>query len=198
MGVLIAQAAKLRGASVDLIHGPLQVPSAWLEGLNTFPVKSGQEMQYQISQLQPSANVIVMAAAVSDLRKKEGADIKKTNKSDLLNSLRKGLEIVPDLLAEAVQMRHKEQVFLGFSALTGTNSELLAIGEEKRRAKGCDLLFANPIDRAGQGFEENANGGFLLGPGSKAKPMQVSPKLVLAHQLLDEIRAVQENISQTN
>ena len=67
MGVLIAQAAKLRGAEVDLVHGPVSVQQDLLEGLNTYPVRSSNEMGAKIDDLQPSAQVIVMAAAVSDL-----------------------------------------------------------------------------------------------------------------------------------
>ena len=37
MGVLIAQAAKLRGAEVDLVHGPVSIQQDLLEGLNTHP-----------------------------------------------------------------------------------------------------------------------------------------------------------------
>ena len=40
MGVLIAQAAKLRGAEVDLVHGPISLQKELLEGLNTYPVRS--------------------------------------------------------------------------------------------------------------------------------------------------------------
>ncbi len=198
MGVLLAQAAKLRGASVDLIHGPLQLSSALLEGLTTYPVKSAQEMQTKLTKLQTSANVIIMTAAVSDIRRKNGATLTKANKTDLINSLGNDFETVPDLLAEAIQRKTNNQLFMGFSALTGENSDLQMVGEQKRRDKGCDLLFANPIDRPGQGFEEHFNGGFLLGPGSMAKPMPIASKLLLAHQLLDEIRTVQTNISQSN
>lgn len=63
MGVLIAQAAKLRGAEVDLVHGPVSVQQDLLEGLNTYPVRSSNEMGEKIDDLQPSAQVIVMAAA---------------------------------------------------------------------------------------------------------------------------------------
>ncbi len=69
MGVLIAQAAKLRGAEVDLVHGPISVQKELLEGLNTFPVRSANEMGEKIDHLQPTAQVIVMAAAVSDFKK---------------------------------------------------------------------------------------------------------------------------------
>jgi len=69
MGVLIAQAAKLRGAEVDLVHGPISVEKDLLEGLNSFSVRSAAEMGEKIDNLQPSAQVIVMAAAVSDFKK---------------------------------------------------------------------------------------------------------------------------------
>ena len=80
--------------------------------------------------------------------------------------------------------------------LTGADdSQIQKNGEAKRLQKGCDLLMANPIDRPGQGFDENSNGGFLLGPNGVAKDVPVTSKLSLAHQLLDEIRAMQANIS---
>ncbi len=80
MGVLFAQAAKLRGAEVDLVHGPLRVQEELLDGLSTFPVRSAIEMGAKIDSLQPSANVIVMAAAVSDF-KKNVPIIKKSQKN---------------------------------------------------------------------------------------------------------------------
>ncbi|MDP5123596.1 MAG: bifunctional phosphopantothenoylcysteine decarboxylase/phosphopantothenate--cysteine ligase CoaBC, partial [Cyanobium sp. MAG_04] len=39
MGVLLAQAARLRGAAVTLVHGPLSVDSQLLEGLACVPVQ---------------------------------------------------------------------------------------------------------------------------------------------------------------
>ncbi len=47
---------------------------------------------------------------------------------------------------------------------------------------------ANPIDRDGQGFNKNLNGGFLLGPKKMVKNLSVSTKLSISHQLLDEIQ----------
>ena len=45
MGVMLAQAARWRGARVELIHGPLQLQDAWLEGLSCNPVESAQAME---------------------------------------------------------------------------------------------------------------------------------------------------------
>ena len=89
-------------------------------------------------------------------------------------------------------------MILGFAALTGNDKEIKKLGKEKKLVKGCDLLMANPIDRAGQGLEESANGGFLLGPNEMVKSIPVTSKLDLAHQLLDALIGLKPNFSQKN
>ncbi len=187
MGVLIAQAAKLRGAVVDLVHGPISIKDDLLEGLNTFAVRSATEMGAKIDDLQLSAQVIVMAAAVSDFKKNSPSG-QKISKEFFLKSIFEDLEMTPDLLKNQTRKKLKSQIFLGFAAETGSDNEIIEKGEKKRVLKGCDLLMANPIDRAGQGFDENFNSGFLLGPKKMVKNLSFSSKLSISHQLLDEIR----------
>jgi phosphopantothenoylcysteine decarboxylase/phosphopantothenate--cysteine ligase len=43
MGVMLAQAARLRGATVDLVHGPLPLEPGWLEGLRCHPIQTGTD-----------------------------------------------------------------------------------------------------------------------------------------------------------
>ena len=187
MGVLIAQAAKLRGAEVDLVHGPVSVQQDLLEGLNTYPVRSSNEMGAKIDDLQPSAQVIVMAAAVSDFKNNSPSE-KKISKEFFLKSIFDDLEMTSDLIKNQTKKKLENQIFLGFAAETGSDNEIIEKGEKKRVSKGCDLLMANPIDRAGQGFDENFNSGFLLGPKKMVKKLSFSTKLAISHQLLDEIR----------
>ena len=187
MGVLIAQAAKLRGAEVDLVHGPVSVQQDLLEGLNTYPVRSSNEMGAKIDDLQPSAQVIVMAAAVSDFKNNSPSE-KKISKEFFLKSVFDDLEMTSDLIKNQTKKKLENQIFLGFAAETGSDNEIIEKGENKRVSKGCDLLMANPIDRAGQGFDENFNSGFLLGPKKMVKNLSFSTKLAISHQLLDEIR----------
>ena len=187
MGVLLAQAAKLRGAEVDLVHGPIKVQEELLEGLNTYEVRSSKEMEETINGLQSHAEVIVMAAAVSDFTKNSPSD-KKISKELFLNSILKNLEITPDLLSQLTKRKLANQIFLGFAAETGSDSEIKEKGEKKRISKGCDLLMANPVDREGQGFDKNFNSGFLLGPQKMVKKLGLSTKLLISHQLLDEIK----------
>ena len=187
MGVLIAQAAKLRGAEVDLVHGPVSVQQDLLEGLNTYPVRSSNEMGAKIDDLQPSAQVIVMAAAVSDFKNNSPSE-QKISKEFFLKSIFDDLEMTSDLIKNQTKKKLDNQIFLGFAAETGSDNEIIEKGEKKRVSKGCDLLMANPIDRAGQGFDENFNSGFLLGPKKMVKKLSFSTKLAISHQLLDEIR----------
>ena len=187
MGVLIAQAAKLRGAEVDLVHGPVSVQQDLLEGLNTYPVRSSNEMGAKIDDLQPSAQVIVMAAAVSDFKNNSPSE-QKISKEFFLKSIFDDLEMTSDLIKNQTNKKLENQIFLGFAAETGSDNEIIEKGEKKRVSKGCDLLMANPIDRAGQGFDENFNSGFLLGPKKMVKKLSFSTKLAISHQLLDEIR----------
>ena len=67
--------------------------------------------------------------------------------------------------------------------------EIKHIALSKKKEKGCDLLFANPIDREGQGFEEDFNEGWLLGPQGSVKSIKLQSKFAIAHQLLNEIIA---------
>ncbi len=193
MGVLIAQAAKLRGAEVDLVHGPVSVQKDLLEGLNTYPVRSSNEMGAKIDDLQPSAQVIVMAAAVSDFKNNSPSE-KKISKEFFLKSIFDDLEMTSDLIKNQTKKKLENQIFLGFAAETGSDNEIIEKGEKKRVSKGCDLLMANPIDRAGQGFDQNFNSGFLLGPKKMVKNLSFSTKLAISHQLLDEIRNLKSKV----
>ena len=186
MGVLIAQAAKLRGAEVDLVHGPMSIQKDLLEGINTYPVRSSSEMGKQIDDLQPSAHVIVMAAAVSDFKKNTQIN-QKISKEFFLKSTLNDLVMTPEIIKNQTRKKLENQIFVGFAAETGNDNEIIAKGEKKRISKGCDLLLANPIDRVGQGFDQNLNSGFLLGPKKMVKSLSLSTKLSISHQLLDEI-----------
>jgi phosphopantothenoylcysteine decarboxylase/phosphopantothenate--cysteine ligase len=180
MGVLLAQAARLRGGEVALVHGPLAVEPAWLEGLHRHLIDTGAQLQQRLRQLQPEVDAIAMAAAVADHRRAAPLPHKLT-KADLAQAMEGGWEPVPDLLAELVAHRPAGQPILGFAAQCG---DVLAEARAKFARKGCDLLFANPIDRPGAGFGAASNEGWLLGPGEAVERFEPASKLEQAHRLL--------------
>jgi phosphopantothenoylcysteine decarboxylase/phosphopantothenate--cysteine ligase len=189
MGVLLAQAARLRGAEVELIHGPLAVEPAWLEGLHCHPVDTGADLQERLRALQGQADAIAMAAAVADHRRAEALD-HKLDKAQLTHAMQTGWEPVPDLLAELVARRPAGQRILGFAAHSG---DVLPQAQAKFRRKGCDLLFANPIDQPGAGFGAATNEGWLLGPGDCSAAFHSASKFQLAHRLLSALGGLLES-----
>ncbi len=187
MGVLLAQAARFRGAKVDLLHGSLQINPALLEGLNCIEARSSKDMFRALENLQSSADVIAMAAAIADIQIK-GKVSGKIRKERLVESLQENFEIVPDLLKKLIERKQSNQVFLGFAALAGNDNEIQKLALAKKNHKGCDLLMANPIDRMNQGFESEFNGGWLLGPSDEIQNIQVNSKISIAHHLLDALK----------
>ncbi len=192
MGVMLAQAARLRGAEVDLVHGPLNLDPLLLEGLQTHPVESGAAMGQALEQLQPAADAVAMAAAVAD-HGRAAPELQKLSKQDLLASLSAGWCEVPDLLAQLVARRAAGQRILGFAAHSG---EVLPQARAKFQRKGCDLLFANPIDQAQAGFGVNSNEGWLLGPGERELRIQPAGKFAVAHQLISALGALLDPLTQ--
>ena len=184
MGVLLAQAARLRGAEVTLVHGPLALDSQWLEGLACVPVQTAAEMEQALVSLQPTAAAIAMAAAVADHRRQHPLAHKLT-KDELAVELTSGWQPVPDLLAGLVNRRPPGQRILGFAAQSG---EVLVEARAKWARKGCDLLFANPIDQADAGFGAPSNHGWLLGAQGGEQRIQLGSKLAIAQQLLTALR----------
>jgi phosphopantothenoylcysteine decarboxylase/phosphopantothenate--cysteine ligase len=184
MGVLLAQAGRLRGASVQLVHGPLQVDPGLLEGLLCTPVQTADQMQAALMAAQGQVDAIAMAAAVADHRRVEPL-AHKLSKQELGQLWAEGWEQVPDLLAGLVASRPTGQTILGFAAYSGDG---LPAAREKLRRKGCDWLFANPIDQPDAGFGSPSNQGWLLGSGGEEIQLQPAAKLAIAHQLLTALR----------
>jgi phosphopantothenoylcysteine decarboxylase/phosphopantothenate--cysteine ligase len=70
---------------------------------------------------------------------------------------------------------------------------VLPQAQAKFRRKGCDLLFANPIDQPGAGFGAATNEGWLLGPGDCSAAFHSASKFQLAHRLLSALGGLLES-----
>jgi len=125
-----------------------------------------------------------MAAAVADHRRQQPL-AQKLSKEALEPELASGWQPVPDLLAGLVARRPAGQRILGFAAQSG---DVLTEARAKWARKGCDLLFANPIDQADAGFGVDTNHGWLLGGVGGEQRLQPGSKLAIAQQLLTALR----------
>ncbi len=182
MGLALAQAAMHRGANVTLVHAPAtwEVP----EGVRAIPVVSAAQMQQAMLGCFPDADVIVMAAAVADVKPAEYA-AEKLPKKSLPTSL--PLEPVPDIVAELGQRKQPHQRLIGFAAQTG---DIVKPALQKLKQKNLDAIAANPIDQPDAGFGSNTNQAIFLD--NQGRKVEISPcsKLQLAHHLLDFVNTL--------
>ena len=190
MSLLIAQIAKFRGARVTYIHGPLKLNSYITEGIECHEIQNGSELNKLIKKEIHNYDYFFMNAAVTDIKIKQDA-IHKVPKNHLIDHLANNLELVPDILKDVSSLKRKNQLFIGFCAFCGTLENLREIIKQKFDIKGCDLIFANPIDITGQGFgEESENEGWLFNNKGLESYIEKTSKLDLANQLINRIISI--------
>jgi phosphopantothenoylcysteine synthetase/decarboxylase len=187
MGYALAQAAVELGHEVTLISGPVCLTPP--TGLTLKKVTTAQEMYEAVGATISQQEVAIFCAAVADYRPIEKAAHKlKKHSSELV--LR--LERTPDILGSARTVFAFTGLLVGFAAET---ENLPAHATEKMQRKGCDLLVANQVGRAGVGFDSEENEILLFEPHAPpSKPLRAS-KLTLAKHIL---RRVEELVAQKN
>jgi phosphopantothenoylcysteine decarboxylase/phosphopantothenate--cysteine ligase len=187
MGVAIAEAALARGARVTLIHGMTSV--ALPAGAQLVDAPSTAAMREAVLAALPSADALVMAAAVADFRPRQVADAKLGRGAGLTLEL----EPTEDILAEASALAHAQAdagqgrpVLVGFAAETGS----LERAPDKAARKRVDLLVANDVAEPGSGFGTTTNRVTIIAPGQPPEPWPQLTKLEVAHRLLDRVIAL--------
>lgn len=181
MGYAIAREARLRGAEVTLVTGPiaLTVPC----GIDVVPVNSAEEMRKAVLERLDKTDVVIKAAAVADYRPKVRAAGKvKKGAAELVIELEKN----PDILAE-VGASKGNRVVVGFAAET---EELVANATKKLTGKNLDMIVANDVSVEGAGFNVDTNIVKLLYRDGKIEELPLMGKTELAGVILDRITAV--------
>ncbi len=150
-GYALAQAALDAGAQVTLISAARALATPY--GAELIAVESAQAMQAAVLAAIPSADALIMAAAVADFRPSSAAE-HKIKKSETLTI---ELEKNPDILLSVDERRktsHAPRVVVGFAA---ESQNLAAYAREKLERKGLDLLVANDISASDAGFDVDSN-----------------------------------------
>jgi phosphopantothenoylcysteine decarboxylase/phosphopantothenate--cysteine ligase len=155
MGVALAEQAMARGAAVTLVHAHLEVPLP--HGATCIAVSTAQEMLAAMGAAQPSSDLILMAAAVSDWRSVEPSE-QKLQKENLAEHWAPTLERTPDILRALSDVRQSGQLIVGFAAETELDpSAREATAREKLQKKQADGMVLNLVgDRVGFGEVETA------------------------------------------
>ena len=182
MGLAVAQAAVHRGATVTLVHAPMNTELvAQLPDVELVSVTSAEQMYQAMLQRFPEADITVMVAAVGDVQPGEYHE-EKLAKQDLPTVL--PLKQCTDILAELGKIKQPPQFLVGFAAQTG---DILTPALRKLEAKNLDIIVANPVDQANAGFGSDTNIATLINRAGKQVDIGGCSKLKLAHHLFNFI-----------
>jgi len=181
-GFALTQAALDAGAQVTLISTPvsLEVP----QGAEHIIVHSATEMESAVLNACQQADVLLMAAAVSDFRPTQtsGQKIKKAFGVPVLE-----LEPTPDILLAISKQRLESyfpRVVVGFAAET---QDLLANAAAKLSTKHLDLIVANDVSDPVSGFGVDTNQVTLLFANGHTEPLPLQTKSEVAEKVVAEV-----------
>jgi phosphopantothenoylcysteine decarboxylase / phosphopantothenate---cysteine ligase len=178
MGYAIAEAAARRGARVILVSGPVNLPVP--PGVELVPVRTAQEMRSAVLDHLAESSIIIKAAAVADYYV---ANVPQQKLKKTATRLSLELDPTPDILAEVGQKKG-DRLLIGFAAET---ENLLGEARRKMKAKKCDMLVANLVNRDGIGFESDQNEVDIITRSGETVHAGPADKSEVAERILDQV-----------
>ena len=149
MGYAIAKMARLRGAEVTLVSGPVNIRP--FEGVDVVPVVSAQDMFQAVTSRSGEADVVIMCSAVADYTPAVYSDQKVKKHDDEMAIL---LTRTQDILGWFGEHKSANQTLVGFSMET---ENLIENSRAKLLKKHADLICANSIAGGQTGFAVDTN-----------------------------------------
>ena len=178
MGYALAEAASHRGASVTLITAPTALSEP--DGMTIISVRTADELKEAVMKAVTGADVLVMAAAVSDYRVANPAD-RKIKKQD--GKLVLELVPTPDILAQVPDSLIK----VGFAA---ESEDLISNARKKLEQKRLDLIVANDITASDSGFDVDTNRVTLIDKAGGVEELPLMSKREVAEVILDRVAGI--------
>jgi phosphopantothenoylcysteine decarboxylase/phosphopantothenate--cysteine ligase len=177
MGYALAAAAAQLGAQVTLISGPVQLKTP--DKVSRMDVASALEMQQAALTAAQTHDIFIGCAAVADYRMAEVAP-QKLKKSAEQEGLTLQLVKNPDIIASVAALTSHRPYTVGFAAET---EHVAQYAQQKLLNKHLDLICANDVSVAGQGFNSEHNALTVYGKSfEQALPLQ--DKQTLAQALI--------------
>ena len=149
MGYALAEAAKLQGANVNLVSGPVSLTAN--RGINLFKINSAAEMLNKVFECMESSDIFISCAAVADFKPANYSDTKI--KKEESENLEINLEKNHDILSE-VSKRHNSAYIVGFAAETSNVNDNAS---KKLNSKNLNMIISNDVSDKTIGFDSDDN-----------------------------------------
>lgn len=179
MGFALAQQAAAAGATVTLITGPTNLSLDTHSEIKRIDIEDVAELKAALDQELKNADVLIMAAAVSDYRVAK-VSTHKLKKHDFKNGLQLELVENPDILA-TLDRPDRLKYVVGFAAET---DDLLENATGKMQRKGLNMVVANDVGNPEIGFNVDDNAVTILRPDQRAKVIAKQSKVKIAEAIL--------------
>ncbi|MCZ6870442.1 MAG: bifunctional phosphopantothenoylcysteine decarboxylase/phosphopantothenate--cysteine ligase CoaBC [Gammaproteobacteria bacterium] len=179
-GFAMAAAAAAAGAHVELVTGPVSLPTP--VGTHRTDLSSASEMYAAVMDKTANADIFIGVAAVSDYRPKhvQAQKIKK----DRMEGEQLEIELVQNAdIAACVASQHPGVYTVGFAAET---QHLERHAREKRVRKGLDMIIANDVSDQSIGFNSDENAVTLVWDDGESR-IASTPKSELGTILIERI-----------
>ncbi len=181
MGFALAEAALAVGWAVELVAGPvaLRAPA----GAVCTPVVTAAEMLEAVQARFNRSDVLIMTAAVCDMRPRERFETKQKKEQMQLSV---EFERTPDILKTVAAGKTEAQMVVGFAAET---DDVERHAQDKLERKNLDWIVANQVGVTGSGFEADANAVVMLGRDGTRQPFGPAAKTEIARALIAFLQA---------
>jgi len=147
LGIALAEQAAAAGWNVTLLLGPTSLQCADTS-VTVHRFRTTTDLQELLDRHFPTADLLVMAAAVADYRpippEEAGADPESTKIKRQGSGLTLEFEATPDLLARCSARRKPGQRIVGFAL--EPRDRMLESARAKLERKGVDAIVANPLE----------------------------------------------------
>jgi phosphopantothenoylcysteine decarboxylase/phosphopantothenate--cysteine ligase len=153
MGFALAERAAARGASVDLVAGPVRLPVP--AGVKHHPISTAAELLTALrEQLATPCDALFMTAAVGDYRAASLSEQKLERRAETHLHLVANPDIIATLAQELHDRGGSRPLLIAFALETGSDEEVVQRARLKRARKGVDVVVAN-IAQEALGADEN-------------------------------------------
>lgn len=180
MGMALAAAARDMGATVKLLLGATELAPP--EGVELHRYESATELSELCSKHAPSADMVLMSAAVSDYRP-ENPRTDKQKKEDGVPEIR--MQETEDILAGLGKGKPDGQKLIGFALEAGGDEVVEQNAAKKLKQKNLDLVCGNRADVEGEGFAGARNRIYLLDASGRSEWVGPMDKTLLARRILE-------------
>lgn len=178
MGLALAEACALRGAEVELVAGPVQLPT-FHPNIHRTDVESAQQMYEAATKLFPSCQAAILCAAVADFTPAICAGEKIKRKGTMTLTL----EPTHDIAAALGEIKTAQQRLVGFALETQNE---MGNAREKLTRKNLDLIVLNTLRDEGAGFGHDTNKVTILTPTSQ-QAFPLKSKAEVAHDIITSL-----------